>query len=156
MLDIILSFFFILVTVGIIYSFTIVDYSNNEVYSSNLRILDGLCNTGINELNSDYIVQLFREGMIKDIGFSIAQQIGYFIYIGNYSYAINLTRDFVKDIVPKGISVEISMGGVLLYNKNYSTPFKNATTRFVTSRKILGFINSSRYFEYDLEVATWQ
>ena len=116
----------------------------------------------INDLNDVDIRTFFKNGHIKNIHNTIAQQTAEFYYTGKYGLAKNLTRIFTTDFITKQMNAQI-----ILYNQtnsyelylkeNRKISLTSANIIASTKRSIIGFINATHnYGPYTLEIIIWQ
>lgn len=163
--DGIIGFTLIIIALGVILTYYSTSYESQNIHYLNQQLLNSYTNTKINDLNDDEIRVFFRQGKIRNIQNSIAQQTAEFHFEGKNESAKNLTRIFVEDFVTKQMNAQ-----VLIYDKttiNSKTILFNRTNRNInladaksissTKRSVIGFLDATTsYGPYTIQILLWQ
>ena len=163
--DGIIGFTLIIIALGVVLSYYSSSYENQNIHSLNQQLLNSYTKTKINDLNDDEIREFFRQGQIRNIQNSIAQQTAEFHFEGKSGLAENLTQIFVDDFITKQINAQI-----LIYNQttentptelflkqNRRTTLADAKSVSSTKRSVIGFINTTTsYGPYTIQILLWQ
>ena len=115
-LDLIFSMTILVVSIGVAASYFGNTTDNQDIYTINSQILNGLTLTEINSLNNEEIREMFRDNEIKNPENTVAQQIGEFYDRNNTELAENLTRVFVGDFINDYLNLQVR-----LYDTDNST-----------------------------------
>ncbi|NQZ84520.1 MAG: hypothetical protein HRU03_02280 [Nanoarchaeales archaeon] len=163
--DGILGFTLIIIALGVVFTYYSTSFESQNLHSLNQELLNSYTNTKINDLNDNEIRDFFRQGHIRNIHNSIAQQTSEFYYENKIGLAQNLTRVFVDDFVTKQINAKVLIFNqtsistpVTLFEKlNRNVALENASAVSSTKRSVIGFINStSSYGPYTIQILLWQ
>lgn len=161
--DLIISFVILIVSLGMLTLYFIEIEDNSNIFHSGREVMSSITTTNINLLNDDEIKAMFRDGYIKNIQNTVAQQIAEFHYRGDDNMARNLTRVFVEDFFQGQININITLtdgsSELLLYsdiNKPGLT-LEDAATSTSISKTIFGFINKTDFYgPYNMTLLIWQ
>jgi hypothetical protein len=163
--DGIIGFTLIIIALGVILTYYSSSYENQNIHSLNQQLLNSYTSTKINDLNDNEIRNFFRQGQIRNIQNSIAQQTAEFHYEGKLGSAKNLTEIFVDDFVTKQINAQILIYDNITINtptelyikKNRAIELVDAKSISSTKRSVIGFINTtSSYGPYTIQIILWQ
>lgn len=160
--DLILSVVILIVSVGIVLTYSSSTTDNSNLYNLNLEIMEGLTETNINDLNDDIIRRMFIEEKIKNIDNSIAQQLGEFYYLGYLNDTKNLSKTFITPFIKQNMNFNMTLindtGGidVLFELKNKDMTFEDAEISSSIIRSVFGIINRTDSFgPYILNIKIW-
>jgi hypothetical protein len=162
--DLIFSFFIIIVSVGILYSYYYHIGYNNEIYSINKKIMNELTTVEVNSLNDENIRKLFTSGKIQNPKNTIAKQILEFSIDSNNQNSILLLNQTIKNLLPKNYNLKLTLLNLdntlnmPIYSILNSKISKFNSTILTTNKKtILSFKNISKvYGPKILNLELWQ
>lgn len=163
--DGIIGFTLIIIAFGVILTYYSTSYESQNIHYLNQELLNSYTNTKINDLNDEEIRDFFRQGQIRNIQNSIAQQTAEFHYENKSELARNLTRIFVEDFVTKQINAQVLIYDNTtintpydLFNKtNKNIPLTDAKSISSTKRTVIGFLDATTsYGPYTIQILLWQ
>jgi hypothetical protein len=163
--DGIVGFTLIIIALGVVLTYYSTSYESQNIHSLNQQLLNSYTKTKINDLNDDEIRDFFRQGQIRNIHNSIAQQTAEFHFENNSGLAENLTSIFVDDFITKQINAQIliydsatiNTPTELFIKQNRKTLLADAKSVSSTKRSVIGFINTSTsYGPYTIQILLWQ
>lgn len=163
--DGIVGFIIIIIALGVVLTYSSSSFESQNIHSLNQQLLNSYTNTKINDLNDNEIRAFFRQGQIRNIHNSIAQQTSEFYFESKTDLAQNLTKIFVDDFVTKQINARvliydattISTPTILFEKLNKNMNLSMAGSVSSTKRSVIGFINSSTvYGPYTIQILLWQ
>ena len=164
-IDFIFSIFILVVTLTIFFSYYYFTSYNKSVYDVNYDIVETLTTSKINNLNDEYIKELFTNKSIRNPRSTLAKQILEFKENGNEEISKNLTKKFIKDLIPNNFNTQISFLNLTSNSRyllfNITNASKNSVDKSQTKssirREVYIFVNSTEeYGPYTLEVIVWQ
>ena len=163
MFDLIFSFVVIILTLSLVFNYYIDVNLNVDIHELNKNILSGFTHTKINTLNDEEIRDIFKQGKIKNIYNTIAQQVSEFYYYNDDLYAKNLSRIFVEDYIRKemnfNITLENKTGSIFVLYEQINRPEISITDSSIvsrTSRTIFGFNNATDFYgPYTFKIEIW-
>jgi hypothetical protein len=163
--DGIIGFTLIIIALGVILTYYSTSYESQNIHYLNQELLNSYTNTKINDLNDDEIRDFFRQGQIRNIQNSIAQQTAEFHFEGKDELAKNLTRIFVEDFVTKQMNTQVLIYDnttintpTELFNKiNRNINLADAKSVSSTKRTVIGFLDTTTiYGPYTIQILLWQ
>lgn len=120
-----------------------------SLYDDIFEFSNALSTIKINDLNNDFVRDLFISQKISDVDNTILQQISNFYEIGNLIDAQNLTQEMTSLYLTRKIGYEVNLdNGTHLHILDSSTNFgskENARIVVSVDKKIIGFTNQSPY-----------
>ena len=163
--DGIVGFTLIIIALGVILTYYSTSFESQNIHSLNQQLLNSYTNTKINDLNDNEIRDFFRQGQIRNIQNSIAQQTAEFHFEGKSGLAENLTQIFVDDFITKQINAQILIYDAATINtptelflkKNRAIQLVDAKSVSSTKRSVIGFVNTTAsYGPYTIKIILWQ
>lgn len=164
MFDLIFAVIIIVVSLSLLFSYSIETTSNINIYNLNRNILSGFTTIPINNLNAEDIRQMFIDSKIRNIENTVGQQVIEFYALGEDEYAKNLTDIFVRDYVDSQMNflftLENATDVLLNLSEIYNRPemsYDNATIASAAQRHIFTFRNSTDFYgPYVLKIKIWK
>ena len=160
-IDLILASVILIVTFGVIVANYVNTDSQRDLFDIAFRTSNSMGSIGINDLNNEYVRQLFINQRIQNIDNTIIQQISDFYVRGMDDYAENLTREVSQIYIPNSVGytvtlIDISSAGnpelILDSNERFGTREESSTIASI-EKQILLFVDSNVYVHrYRIEV----
>ncbi|MCH8520083.1 MAG: hypothetical protein LAT82_04995 [Nanoarchaeota archaeon] len=108
-IDLILAFVIVVVTIGVIAANYVNTDSQRDLFDIAFRTSNSMGSIGINDLNNEYVRQLFIQQRIQNIDNTIIQQISDFYIRGETEYARNLTNEISQIYIPNSVGYNITL-----------------------------------------------
>ncbi len=162
MLDLIFSFTILIVAIGLSSIYFSQSTQNEDLFDLTQDILNQITMTSINSLNNEEIRDLFASGQLKNIDFSVAQQVSEFYYNGEFGLAQNITKIFIEnyDRAEYNINITLIDGSTtenLYLSENIRTSLDNSKNAYSLKREVITFIDRTNLVgPYTFEVVMWQ
>ncbi|MFT4244884.1 MAG: hypothetical protein ACMXYB_05515 [Candidatus Woesearchaeota archaeon] len=160
-IDLILASVIIIITFGVIVANYVNTDSQRDLFDIAFRTSNSFASIGINDLNNDYVRQLFIDQRIQNIDNSIIQQISDFYVRDMNNYAQDLTKEVSQIYIPNSVGhtitlIDISSPGepelILDSNERFGTREESSTIASI-EKQILLFVDSNVYVHrYRIEV----
>ena len=159
LLDFIFATVLIVVSVGTFFIYFSATDPQEDLFDITYRLAELMSSTEINELNNDFVRNLFINREVTNIENSILQQISEFYERGNLTLAANLTSNTVDTYLIERVGFEIELldvdsGAVEVLDSSGSFLDKNESKTVATiQRQIIGFEDGEPFIHrYNFEV----
>ena len=163
MLDLIFSFVILIAAIGLASIYFSEVTQDENLYELNQDLINRFTTTSINSLNSEEIRQLFSQGEIQNIEYSIAQQVSEYYFVGKDDLARNVTRIFVENFDQEQFFLNVSLiddvgsSSNLYSSSNLRVSFDNASSSYTLRREVITFLDRSQIIgPYTFEISIWQ
>ena len=163
-IDLILATVILIVTFGVIAANYVNTDSQRDLFDIAFRTSNSMGAIGINDLNNEYVRQLFINQRIQNIDNTIVQQISDFYIRGMNDYAENLTREVSQTYIPNSVGytvtlIDISSLGepeeiILDSNERFGTRNESSTIASIEKQVIL-FMDSD-FFVHRYRIEVWR
>ena len=161
-IDLILASVIIIVTFGVVLSTYLSSESQRDLFDIAFRASNSMASIGINDLNNDFVRELFVNQQIQNIDNTLLQQVSEFYVRGQNDLGQQLAEQISEIYFPSTVSFEIELVNITNPNSIHTIPIYNRT-RFGISedsssiasieKQIIVFTNDDIFFHrYDIRV----
>ena len=156
-IDLITASVLAVLTFGIFFTYYYFADPPESLYNDVFELSDAMATIKINDLNNDFVRDLFIAQKITDIDNTILQQISDFYMKGNLADAQNLTSELTKLYVTKKVGFQITLNNgtssLILDSSNRFGSKDDARVIVNLEKRIVGFSDSNPYIHtYEFEV----
>ncbi|MFP4401703.1 MAG: hypothetical protein ACLFPL_00585 [Candidatus Nanoarchaeia archaeon] len=109
MLDLIVATVLLVVSISIFFTYFIITDSQEDLFDIVTRLSNSMSGTQINDLNNEFVRDLFINQEIRNIDNTILQQISEFENTGKSVLAKNLTNELTEVYIQEGIGYNITL-----------------------------------------------
>jgi flagellar basal body-associated protein FliL len=159
MLDLIVAVVLIVVSLGIFFTFFINTDSQADMYDVVSQLTESMSSTKINDLNNQFVRDLFIDQEIRNIDNTILQQVSEFENTGRRELAQNLTKEltnvYIQDKIGYNITLKTSVSGtpIILDSSQRYASREEAKAVASIQRQVTGFNETDFYIhQYNFEV----
>lgn len=158
-IDLITASVLAILTFGIFFTYYFFADPPESLYNDVFELSDAMATIKINDLNNDFVRDLFIAQKITDIDNTILQQISDFYVKGNIVDAQNLTQELTNLYVTKKIGFQIILNNgsssLVLDSSNRFGSKDNARTIVNLEKRIVGFSETNPYI-HTYEFEAWR
>lgn len=160
LLDFIFATVLIIVSLGTFLAYYSLSDPQEDLFDIAYRLSDTMSTTNINELNNDFVRNLFINREITNVDNTLFQQISEFYQRGEYSLADNLTKEITDSFLIERIGYEITVfngsgSSRVLDNSSLALNRDESKTVASVQRQIFGFQDNNP-FTHVYEIEVWR